>query len=72
MAQVERLLSRQELAQALGVSPDTVKRETARGKLRVHRIGRLVRYRYSEALADTAEAPMTGPAAVARALRQVR
>lgn len=45
---VARLLSRQELADRLGVSVATVRREEAAGRLTFVRIGRQVRFREAD------------------------
>lgn len=62
-----RQMSRQEAAQALGVSIDTLDRLTARGEIRVHRVGRAPKYLWEELLKDTETQPLT----VTQALRRV-
>lgn len=64
---MERMLTRRELAERLGVSVDTVDRETAKGVFRVHRIGKAPKYLWSEIVQDTAEQPVS----LAQALRRV-
>lgn len=49
------MLTRQEVAARLRVTPKTVDRMTLRGELRVHRVGRFPRYLWREVLEDTAE-----------------
>ena len=68
---MEHLLTRRELAERLGVSIDTVDRETARGKFRVHRIGKAPKYLWSEILEDTREVSMSDAQAINAALRRV-
>lgn len=70
-AGMERLLTRHQLALQLGVSANTVDRMAARGELRVHRIGKAPRYRWSEVLTDTEEPSLSSACAVNRALRKV-
>ncbi|MDE2440873.1 MAG: helix-turn-helix domain-containing protein [Betaproteobacteria bacterium] len=64
---MDRLLTRQELAERLGVSAQTVDRMAARGDIRVHRVGKAPRFLWSEILQDTAEQPVS----MAQALRRV-
>jgi excisionase family DNA binding protein len=64
---MERMLTRRELAERLGVSVDTVDRETAKGAFRVHRIGTVPKYLWSEIVKDTEEQPVS----LAQALRRV-
>lgn len=61
-----RLLSRQEAAQALGVSIDTLDRLTARGEVRVHRVGRAPKYLWTELLKDTEAQPLSVTSALRR------
>ncbi len=63
----ERMLSRRELAERLGVSMDTVDRMVARRELRVHRVGKAPRFLWSEIVQDTAEQPVSMAAALRRA-----
>lgn len=47
---LDRLISTQEAARILGISTKTVERRAAEGAITPIRLGRLVRYRYSEVL----------------------
>lgn len=49
------MLTVKEVAALLRCHPKTVERMTARGELRVHRLGRAPRYLWSEVVADTRE-----------------
>ena len=66
-----RLLDTKELADTLGCSVSTVKRQVAAGAIPVVRIGRLVRYRHSDVgsliEALTAPAPLGNTDAEGRA-----
>ena len=68
---VEKMLSRKEAAQRLGVSPFTLDRMAARGEVRVHRVGRYPRYLWAELVEDTREESMSDERAVTKALRSV-
>ena len=65
-----RLLDTKELADTLGCSVSTVKRQVAAGAIPVVRIGRLVRYRHSD-VASLIET-LTAPAALDPADAEVR
>ena len=48
----EPTISRVQVAVALGVTPDTVSRMSKHGRLRGHRVGRRLRFFWSEVLAQ--------------------
>lgn len=64
---METMLTRTELAERLRVTVRTVERMTARGEIRVHRVGRDPRYLWSEVVQDTEERPVS----LTQALRRV-
>lgn len=67
---MERMLTRTELAEQLGVTTRSVDRMVARGQIRVHRVGHDPRFLWSEILEDTKETPVSLSAALSRAGRR--
>jgi len=67
----EPMLTRKEAAARLKVAVLTLDRMTARGEVRVHRVGRCPRYLWSELVEDTREESMVDEQAVQKALRRV-